>query len=311
MASNIALLDTVARYVEYQKERFPLATYVPMIALLSGACLSFSAALSGSGLGPSWSTFAAISGAVFIFFLLLRIADEFKDLEDDLEFRPYRAVPRGLVTLKELGAVAAIGIAVQVVLAISVDPALAVLLVIVLAYLGLMTKEFFAHRWLKAHPLIYLTSHMVILPLIATFASAGDWLLTDVAPPSEIALLALSIFLIGIVLELGRKIRAPEDEEPGVETYSTLWGGRRASSVWLGMVVASAASAVVTAKAVGAAATMAAALSLPVLLATTATIVFARAPRSATAKWFEHLSGLVALVSLAGIATTATLRGTV
>ena len=39
----------------------------------------------------------------FLFFLQLRIADEFKDFEEDSRYRPYRPVPRGLVRLRELG----------------------------------------------------------------------------------------------------------------------------------------------------------------------------------------------------------------
>ena len=29
-------------------------------------------------------------------------------------------------------------------------------------YMGLMGREFFVSRWLKAHPLIYMLSHMVL-----------------------------------------------------------------------------------------------------------------------------------------------------
>ena len=39
----------------------------------------------------------------------------------------------------------------------------------------------------------------------------------------------------------GRKIRAPADEEPGVETYSALWGQKKAASIW---VLAAATTAV-------------------------------------------------------------------
>ena len=35
----------------------------------------------------------------FLSFLQLRIADEFKDFDEDSRYRPYRPVPRGLVTL--------------------------------------------------------------------------------------------------------------------------------------------------------------------------------------------------------------------
>lgn len=32
---------------------------------------------------------------------MVRIVDEFKDYEEDCEYRPYRPVPRGLITLKD------------------------------------------------------------------------------------------------------------------------------------------------------------------------------------------------------------------
>jgi hypothetical protein len=38
-------------------------------------------------------------------------------------------------------------------------------------------------------------------------------------------------------LEIGRKIRNPNDEEKGVETYSFLWGCKKASLTWLTMVL--------------------------------------------------------------------------
>ena len=37
-----------------------------------------------------------------LFFAQLRIADEFKDIDEDTRYRPYRPVPRGLVRLAEL-----------------------------------------------------------------------------------------------------------------------------------------------------------------------------------------------------------------
>jgi hypothetical protein len=43
--------------------------------------------------------------------------------------------------------------------------------------------------------------------------------------------LALS-FVNGCVLEIGRKLWAPENEIAGVDTYSGLWGPRRAAAIW-------------------------------------------------------------------------------
>ena len=50
-------------------------------------------------------------------------------------------------------------------------------------------------------------------------------------------------FFNGIVIEVGRKVRAPQDEEPGVLTYSVAWGRPRALAVWLGAMAVTAACA--------------------------------------------------------------------
>jgi 4-hydroxybenzoate polyprenyltransferase len=110
--------------------------------------------------------------------------------------------------------------------------------------MGLMSQEFFRRDWLKAHPLTYLWSHMLIVPLIDLYTTACDWL----AVGAEISHTGLLWFLVtsffnGVVIELGRKIRAPQAEEAGVETYSALWGRRRAVMVWLGALLLTAVSA--------------------------------------------------------------------
>ena len=179
------------------------------------------------------------------FFLQLRIADEFKDFEDDARFRPYRPVPRGLVTLREL---ASVGVLAQDCCSWGsrcwLDPSLVWLLVPTWAYLALMTREFFAPRWLRAHPLIYMTSHMLILPLVDLYATACDWRVAGVrsAPDGLYWFLVVS-YLNGIVIEIGRKTRVPADEEHGVETYSALWGSQGAARAWILAVLLTGAAA--------------------------------------------------------------------
>jgi hypothetical protein len=96
--------------------------------------------------------------------------------------------------------------------------------------MALMAFEFFVPQWLKARPLAYMLSHAPITGLIQVQASAWVW--TDTMP-AEITWLALAATAAGITLELGRKIRAPEDEEPGVDTYTAAWGIPRAVAIWL------------------------------------------------------------------------------
>jgi 4-hydroxybenzoate polyprenyltransferase len=115
------------------------------------------------------------------------------------------------------------------------------LLVATWLYLGLMTREFFARRWLKARPVVYMVSHMAIMPLVDFYATACDWAPAGWArPPRGLLWFLLVSFFNGMVVEIGRKIRSPQDEERGVETYSFLWGARRAVLVWLTMMVVTA-----------------------------------------------------------------------
>ena len=149
------------RWWIYQKERFPLLAHGPLIAAFSASAVSYSALLQGHHRVAILSLVVAFVVSLASF-LLLRIADEFKDAEEDLRFRPYRPVPRGLVTLKELGAIG-VGLAIlQFTLAITIGWMLVGLLVVTWVYFLLMSKEFFARKWLKERPVIYLFSHMLI-----------------------------------------------------------------------------------------------------------------------------------------------------
>jgi 4-hydroxybenzoate polyprenyltransferase len=154
------------RWWVYQRERFPVLTHGLLIAAFSFSALSFSSLLRGRDrLPPPGAALVAFLTA-FLFFLQLRIADEFKDFEEDSRFRPYRPVPRGLVSLRELGVLGALAALVQLGLALWLDPSLVLLLAVAWAYLVLMSKEFFVAQWLKARPVAYMVSHMVIIPTV-------------------------------------------------------------------------------------------------------------------------------------------------
>ena len=95
-------------------------------------------------------------------------------------------------------------------------------------------------EWLRSRPAIYLASHMVIMPLLLLHATAVDWLVAGVQPPRALAVFLAATYATGLVLEIGRKVRAIPDERPGVETYTAAWGVKRAVTAWLLALVASA-----------------------------------------------------------------------
>ena len=82
----------------------------------------------------------------------------------------------------------------------------------------------------------YLLSHMLIMPLIYFYIAACGWKAADAAIPNGLHWLFGMGFFNGIVIEIGRKIRSPLDEEQGVATYSALWGPERATPVWIGVM---------------------------------------------------------------------------
>src|SRR5688572_7419043 len=209
------------RWVVYQRERFPLIAHAPVVAAFSASAVCFSAMLRDAR--PNWRALVVAFVTSLLFFLQLRISDEFKDADDDARHRPYRPVPRGLVSLRELGWIAGAAAVVQARLAWWLEPALLLVLLVPWTWLALMSREFFAGAWLRRHPITYAASHMAILPLVDYYATACDWRPANAGAPTG---------LIGFVLEIGRKTRAPIDEEPHVETYSALWGAAGAVRVW-------------------------------------------------------------------------------
>jgi len=225
------------RWLVYQKERFPLLAHGPLIAAFSACAVAFSSLLRNAP-PPGWQMVFTAFGVCLLMFLQLRIADEFKDAEEDARWRPYRPVPRGLVSLKELRAVFILAAIFQTALVLALDARLMIVLGIAWSYLALMSVEFFCRDWLKKRPIIYLVSHMGIMPLVDFFGTACEWLPRGAHAPSGLGWFLAASFFNGIVIETGRKLRQPADEEEGVETYSRLWGKSVGSSVWLGMMAA-------------------------------------------------------------------------
>lgn len=291
MKGKEAGVQVLSRFYTYQKERFPLKAHVPLILAFSFCAVSFSSRLRVE----DWPDLQAIAVAFIcslLFFLQLRIADEFKDFEEDSRWRPYRAVPRGLVTLQELKYLFVGGCLVQLGMAIWWSKWLLVLLLITWMYLTAMSFEFGAREWLKARPITYLWTHMLIMPLIDLFATAADWSLDLVPrPPEGLFFFLMASFFNGIVIEIGRKIRVPVQEEEGVETYSRLWGAEKAGKVWLVSVVLTALC--------GSLAAMKAQAFIPVAMVLWAGVIllgffvysFSKEQTEKKAKLFEMLAG--------------------
>jgi len=278
------------RWWTYQKERFPIFQHGPLVAAFSSCAVAYSSMLTGSQ--PVWQAFGVAFITCLLFFLQLRIADEFKDAEEDATYRPYRAVPRGLVKLSELGLVFVLAGLIQLSLAWLYSPALVIVLIIAWTYLALMSVEFFARNWLKARPITYLWTHMLIMPIVDFYATACHWIPSGQKPWVGLGFFLAASFCNGLVIELGRKLRQPEDEETGVPTYSQLWGLPNASWVWFGSLVSTFIFAGIAASLVN--------FTLPVLACLALLLIWALQlvlhSNQTKAKTFELVSGIWTLI---------------
>jgi hypothetical protein len=234
------------RWWIYQQERFPVLAHGPLVIVFCVSVMLFSALQQDEAVLPAFSQIAGAVISTLILFFQLRVADEFKDFEIDSRYRPHRPVPRGLVTLRELATLAYLGAAIQFAIAMYLDVGLVPILCGVWLYMALMTREFFVPTWLQSHPVAYLVSHMLIMPLIAFYISAFDWLCVCNDLPAGLGWLLTLSFTCGLVLEIGRKIKSPAKERDGVETYSGLWGTRKSTVIWM---VCTAAAAIACANA--------------------------------------------------------------
>jgi 4-hydroxybenzoate polyprenyltransferase len=298
------------RLAAWADERFPakqgvLVLVVWALGVLFGRALTHPGPVSLSALDVT------AFPALWAYFLLLRVFDEHKDYELDLRNHPHRVLQSGQVTLAHLKLVGAVAAAVQLGDSILIDHGIGrvtAIWALLMVWTLLMLKEFFV-EWPPSRFVLYAFMHMISMPLTLLWlaqAGAGAHALTP-----GVRLLALLGGLIGAVLEVGRKFRAPEHERDTIDTYTRQ----------LGVVGASAAlSAIVAGAALVAVALIATATSISPLLYTlpllavvpalAATARFAGGPRAPAAESVETMAGVaVLLLVVASVVILLAARG--
>ncbi|MEO9531776.1 MAG: UbiA family prenyltransferase [Crocinitomicaceae bacterium] len=287
-----ANLPYLKRLWIYQKERFPLLVNLIAVSTFTFSAISYSRICRGEDGFVGWDTYLIGCFATFTLFLLVRIFDEFKDKEDDAKYRSYLPVPRGVVKLKELRNIGIVVGVIQIAVIAYFQLPMLYLYVIVIAYLCLMGVEFFVGDWLKKRHLLYITSHMFIIPLLDIYSSGLDWLLEGESPHWGLAFFFAVSYLNGLQGEFGRKLKAPKDEEEGVISYTGLWGVKKAIVIWALVLLLTLVIATFAAYYAGyGLVTFSVLISLAVVCLIPG-ILFAKKPNKKMAKAVEAVSGI-------------------
>lgn len=280
------------RFYIYQKERFPFLAHGLMIAAFTFSAISYSSICRKQEDFIELHDFVIGVFATITLFFLVRIFDEFKDKEDDKKYRSYLPVPRGLISLSELKIIGLTVGSLQVAAIMLWQPQMIYLYIIVLAYLMLMAVEFFVPTWLKQRQILYITSHMFIIPLIDIYASGLDWLLDDGHMHWGLAWFFSVSYMNGLVLEFGRKIRAPEAEEKGVVSYTGLYGTKGGTIIWLGLLLSTLGLAIGSANYAGYGLLGIIVLSLCFIICSIPGWLFIKKPTIKKSKYIEYASAL-------------------
>jgi 4-hydroxybenzoate polyprenyltransferase len=279
-----------SRFLTYQKERFPFVAYFFLIGSFSFSAIAYSRLCRGLSDFIEPKAFAICLLNTLSMFFLLRITDEFKDREDDARYRTYLPVPRGLITLGELRLIGMFTLMFQTIITLVFYPSMWVLLALVYGYMALMTREFFVKHWIKKRPFWYVISHMMIIPLVDVYASGYDWYLHEVQAPVGLVFFFLVSFMNGIVLEIGRKIRAPHQEEEGVLSYTYQMGTVKAVLFWMFMLTITLGLAIIASIVAGHEAYTYFALAGMFSICLFPAILFIQKKDERSAKWMEYSS---------------------
>ncbi len=226
------------KLMAYLAERFPLWGNAVLIVSYYSSNQFLARVLIDPG-EPMQYTIHSLMGAIVLLcmFFHLRVFDEHKDFEEDSRHYPDRVLQRGVVTLTHLKVLGGTAIALELILgAMRGLPALTAVL-IAFGFSVLMLKEFFVRAWLKRHFLFYAMSHMLIMPLFALTVFSFATGLFPWQAPLWFGVYAFVGFFVTLNWEVSRKIRAPEQEIDGVESYTKIFGLYGAAYVVLGVRV--------------------------------------------------------------------------
>ena len=173
--------------------------------------------------------------SVFAFLLVLRLADDLKDVEVDTRLFSHRPLPSGRVRRADLwvllGGVVAVTTALNIAFMNNL-PYFALLF----GYGTAMSLWFFAKSKIQPNLFLALITHNPVMMVLNVYIISFGVIKYGLNPFTLTTfLLAWTMYFPGLIWEVARKIRAPRDETEYV-TYSRIWGYQKAATFVLALI---------------------------------------------------------------------------
>lgn len=231
----------------YFSEMFPIPKMFIGAALLYLSFSLFLARIHGIQMKIISVTNLIGSLSLLMIMLILRLMDEIKDRETDLQLFSHRPLPSGRVQERDiifsLKGVIACYVAINL-----FSPATLWMALMVLAYTFLMFRYFFIPTVLKRSLLLNLATHNPIVPIMLTYVLALFATEHGLGPGdlswNYVCILVVMYWTMFFAWEISRKIRSAEEEDDYV-TYSKIFGPFGAVSLALGAQTVTLAAALV------------------------------------------------------------------
>lgn len=165
---------------------------------------------------------------VFAFLMWLRIADDLKDFETDMQLFPDRPLPSGRVLKKDVMIVCfVVELAAVALNAVFMNNFLFFL--ILYGYGYLMSKWFFHKKQIQPSLPLALVTHNPVQMFVNVYIISFTVIKYDLPPVSLFTVMALwTLYFPALIWEVSRKIRAPKDETE-YTTYSKLFGYQKST----------------------------------------------------------------------------------
>jgi hypothetical protein len=211
-------LDSPAHMLAWLRERFPLAPSAAFAISFFAANYAVAWVTTFPGHQAilfSWRFFAGAL-ALLAMFLHLRVIEEQRNAVYLRRSPGARALSRGLVSLRGLGRLALLAVAIELVLSAAMGSAPAVGCLVVVALSGLMWRAWFAGHWLGRHRLASASLDLLVVPACVLYVYTVTTLSMPWTAPMWMLAAAAAQYAAALALAFsrGRAARAGSSHDP-------------------------------------------------------------------------------------------------